>query len=81
MVYGSGAVLPSDSLHNSPRVDLYSEAEAEEARQDGLDLKDEECELALIRSTLYQQDLRCYHDRHVRGHAFQEGDPVLRVDQ
>jgi hypothetical protein len=32
MVYGSEAVLPSDLLHNSPRVDLYSEAEAEEAR-------------------------------------------------
>ena len=30
---------------------------------------------------MYQQDLRRYHDRHVRGRAFQEGDMVLRVDQ
>jgi hypothetical protein len=37
--------------------------------------------LALIRSTAYQQDLRRYHDRHVRGRAFQEGDLVLRLDQ
>jgi hypothetical protein len=32
MVYGAEAVLPSDLLHNSPRVDLYSEDEAEQAR-------------------------------------------------
>ena len=54
LVYGSEAVLPSDLLHNSPRVDLYSEAEAEEACQDGLDLLEEERELALIRTTAYQ---------------------------
>jgi hypothetical protein len=81
MVYGSKAVLPSDLLQNSPRVDLYSEVEVEEERQDGLDLLVEEHELALIRSTLYQQDLRRYHDRHVRGRASQEGDLVLRVNQ
>lgn len=33
IVYGAEAVLPSDLLHNFPRVDLYSEAEPEQARQ------------------------------------------------
>ena len=42
MVYGAKVVLPSDLLHNSPRVDLYSEAEAEQARQDAVDLLEEE---------------------------------------
>ena len=37
--------------------------------------------MALIRSTIYQQDLRRFHARHVKGRAFQEGDLVLRVDQ
>ena len=37
--------------------------------------------MALIRSTIYQQDLRRFHARNVRGRAFQEGDLVLRVDQ
>ena len=37
--------------------------------------------MALIRSTIYQQDLRRLHARNVRGRAFQEGDLVLRVDQ
>ena len=56
MVYGSEAVLPSDLQHNSPRMELYDKAEAEIARQNGLNLLEEERELALIRSTLYQQD-------------------------
>jgi len=81
MVYGAEAVLPSDLLHNSPRVDLYSEAEAEQARQDAVDLLEEEREMALIRSTVYQQDLRRFHARHVRSRTFHEGDLMLRVDQ
>lgn len=81
LVYGAEGVLPSDILHNSPHVDLYSEAEAEQARQDGVGLLEEEREMALIRSTAYQKDLRRFHARHVRSRAFHEGDLVLRVDQ
>ena len=32
LVYGAEVVLPSDLLHNAPRVELYTEAEAEQAR-------------------------------------------------
>src|SRR3954464_9704281 len=81
LVYGSEAVLPSDLKHNAPRVSQYTEAEAEEARQDGVDLLEEERNLAFTRSTFYQQDLRRYHDRHVRACSFQEGDIVLRIKQ
>ena len=81
MVYGAEAVLPSDLLHNAPRVELFSENEAEQARQDAVDLLEEEREMALIRLTIYQQDLRRFHARNMRGRAFQEGDLVLRVDQ
>ncbi|XP_073363207.1 uncharacterized protein [Aegilops tauschii subsp. strangulata] len=42
MVYGAEAVLPSDLLHNPPRVELFSEAEAEQACQDAVDLLEEE---------------------------------------
>ena len=38
LVYGAEAVLPSDLLHNAPRVELYTEAKAEQARQDAVDL-------------------------------------------
>ena len=37
--------------------------------------------MALIRSAIYQQDLRRFHSRHFRSRTFQEGDLVLRVDQ
>ena len=81
LVYGAEANLSSDLLHNAPRVELFSEDEAEQARQDIVDLLEEEREMALIRSTIYQQDLRRFHARNVRRRAFQEGDLVLRVDQ
>ena len=77
LVYGAEAVLPSDLLHNAPRVELYSEDEAEQARQDAVDLLEEETEMAMIRSTIYQQDLRQFHARNVKSRAFQEGDLVL----
>ncbi|SPT19780.1 unnamed protein product [Triticum aestivum] len=77
LVYGAEAILLSDLLHNAPRVELFSEAKAEQVRQDAVDLLEEEREMALIRSTIYQQDLRRFHARNVRGRAFQEGDLVL----
>ena len=81
LVYGAEAVLPSDLLHNAPRVELYNEDEAEQARQDAVDLLEEEREMAMIRSTTCQQDLHRFHARNVKSRAFQEGDLVLRVDQ
>ena len=38
LVYGAEAVLPSDLLHNAPRVELFSKEEAEQAHQDAVDL-------------------------------------------
>ena len=81
MVYGAGAVLPSDICHDSPRVVAYVEADNEKARQDALDLLDEECDLAAARSAIYQQDLRHYHSRRVKTRTFQEGTLVLRLIQ
>ena len=52
MVYGAEAVLPSDIHHDSPRVAAYVEADNEQARQDALDLLDEERGLAAARSTI-----------------------------
>ena len=63
MVYGAEAVLPSDIRHDSPRVAAYVEADNEQARQDALDLLDEQRDVAAARSAIYQQDLRRYHSR------------------
>ena len=81
MVYGTEAVLPSDIRHDSPRVAAYVGTDNEKARQDALDLLDEERDLAIARSAIYQQDLCRYHSRQVRSRTFQEGDLVLRLIQ
>ena len=81
MVYGAEAVLPSDIRHGLPRVANYVEADNEQARQEALDMLDEQRDMALARSAVYQQDPRRYHSRRVRTRAFQEGDLVLRLIQ
>ena len=81
LVYGAEAVLPSDIRHDSPRVTAYVEADNEQARQDSLDVLDEERDLAAAKSAIYQQDLRRYHSRRIKSRTFQEGDLVLRLIQ
>ena len=57
MVYGAEEILPSDIRHDSPRVTAYVEADNEKARQNSMDLLDEERDLAAAQSEIYQQDL------------------------
>ena len=78
MFYGAEVVLPSEIIHDSPRVAAYVEVENKETRQDVVDLLAEHMEQELERSAVYHQDLRCYHSRRVRMHTFQEADLVLR---
>ena len=54
---------------------MYTEADAKEAREDGIDLLDEG------RSTIYQQSLRRYYNRKVKARSFEEGDLMLRLIQ
>ena len=60
---------------------MYTEEEAEEARQDDVDLLEEGRLLALSRSSIYQQSLRRYYNKKVKPRSFQEGDLVLRLIQ
>ena len=62
LVYGAEAVIPTDVGFDSPRVAMYTKAEAKEAREDDVDLLKEARLPALSRSTIYQQGLRhCYN--------------------
>ena len=63
MVYGAEAVLPCDIIHDSPRVRMYEEREAELDRQDSLDTLEEERDVA--RSAFYQQQAQRYQSREV----------------
>ena len=66
LVYGSEAVIPIDVEYDSPRVAMYTEAEAREAREDDVDLLEEARLLALSRSAIYQQGLRHYHSKKIK---------------
>ena len=79
LVYGAEAIMPSDIIHDSPRISAYVEENNDFSRQDSLDLLEEERELADSRSAVYQQNLRRYHSRRVKGRSFREGDLVLRL--
>ena len=81
LVYGAEAVIPTDVEFDSPRVVMYMEAEAREAREDGVDLLEEARLLALSRSAIYQQGLRHYHSKKIKPLTFREGDLVLRLVQ
>ena len=60
---------------------MYTEVEAKEAREDGVDLLEEARLLALSRSAIYQEGLRHYHSKKIKPLAFREGDLVLRLVQ
>ena len=77
MVYVVEAVLPCDIIHDSPRVRMYEEREAELERQDSLDALEEERDITKAYSTFYQQQARRYQSREVRAKAYNVGELVL----
>jgi hypothetical protein len=67
-------VLPTDVRYRVPRVVAYVKEDAEKALADAQDLLDEDRDVALARSAVYQQSLRNYHSRRVRERSFEPGD-------
>jgi hypothetical protein len=78
LVYGSEAILPTGIIWKSPRVEMYNEGEADEARQLELDSVEEAHCTALVQSARYLQGIRRYHDPYVREWSFSIGNLVLR---
>jgi hypothetical protein len=81
LVYRAEVVLPTDIKFDAPKVVQYTEKQAKEAREDGVDLLEEAREQNLARSVLYQQQLRRYHSRKIRPLVFREEDLILRLVQ
>jgi hypothetical protein len=65
-------------MWKSPRVKMYNEGEADEARQLELDSVEEARCTALVQTARYLQGIRWYHDRNVKERSFNIGDLVLR---
>jgi hypothetical protein len=81
MVYGSEAVLPTDLEYGAPRIRAYDEWGNQITCEEALDHLDEARDVALLHSARYQQALRSYHSRHIRGRALNVRDLVLRLKQ
>ena len=73
--------MPSDLDHGAPRVKAFDYDRAMEAQQDTVDLLEEAHKTTIIRSARYQQNLRRYHERKIRGKILEVGDLVLRRTQ
>jgi hypothetical protein len=81
LLFEAEAVLPTDVRYSAPRVAAYVEEDSDKALADAQDLLDEARDVALVRSMVYQQSLRNYHSRRVRGRSFEPGNLVLRLKQ
>jgi hypothetical protein len=81
LVYGAEAMLPTDLEYGSPRLKAYNEQNNDTTRENALDQLEEARDKALLHSVRYQQNLRRYHDKHVRRQDPHVGDLVLRRNQ
>jgi hypothetical protein len=78
LVYGSEAILPTDVMWKSPRLEMFEEGEADTARHLELDSAEETRCNVLLQLARYLQGVCRYHDRNVQRHSFNVGDMVLR---
>jgi len=81
LAYGAEVVLPSYLDHGAPRLMAFDRDRATEAQQDAVNLLEEAHETTIIRSARYQQTLRRYHERKIRGRILQVGDLILQRTQ
>jgi transposase InsO family protein len=81
LLFGAEAVLPMDVRYCAPCMVAYVKEDAQMALSPAQDLLDEARDIALARSTVYQQSLRNYHSRRVCGRSFEPSNLVLRLKQ
>jgi hypothetical protein len=77
LIYGSEAILPADVMWQFPRLEMYEEGEAEDARHLELDSAEEVRCNVLLQSARYLQGVRRYHDRNIQERSSNVGDLVL----
>jgi transposase InsO family protein len=81
LLFGAEAVLPTDVHYCVPHVVAYVKEDAEKALADAQDLLDKARDITLARSVVYQQSLRNYHSRRVRGRSCEPGNLILCLKQ
>ena len=78
MVYGSEAILSTDTAFGGPHTQNYDQGEAETTRQTDLNSVEDHHLTAAPQHARYEQQLRRYHDKIVQQCDFNIGDLVLR---
>jgi transposase InsO family protein len=81
LLFRAEAVLPTDVRYCAPCVIAYIKEDAQKALEDAQDMLNKAWDVALTRLAVYQQSLRNYHNRRVRGWSFEPGNLVLRLKQ
>ena len=71
------AIIPTEIGVPTLRIEITEKANAQAVTKD-LDMTNELCEVVAVRIASYQQRLTNLYNRHVKPHAFQTGDLVLR---
>ena len=67
LVYGAEAILPTNLEYGSTRLQAYNKQSNRTTREDTLDQLEEARDVTLLHSAKYQQSLRRYQARRVRG--------------
>ena len=78
LVYRSEAVLPTDLIWTSPRIEQYDEGEAKHTRRLELDSTKEVRVNATLQLARYLQGLRRHYNKNTQPQSLQVGDQVLR---
>ena len=78
LAFGTEAVAPIEIGLKSPRIELASVEQNEEALRLNLDLLDQKREQVLQRTEDYQRKTTRYYDQKVKSRSYKPGDLVLK---
>jgi hypothetical protein len=81
LVYGSEAVLPTNLIWTSLRIEQYDEGEAEHTQRLELDSTEEVRVNATLQLAYYLPSLRCYYNKSTQPRSVQARDLVLQIIQ
>jgi len=78
IVYGTEAVLPSDVVFGSLRVEHFDQSSTDLTRELEINCTEEKRLILCLRTAKYLEAIRRYHNRNVKDRSFMVGDLVLK---
>jgi hypothetical protein len=78
MIYGAEAVLPSDVVFASPRVEHFDQSLVDHARELEINCTEEKRLDSCLRTAEYLEAMRRYYNKNVKDRSFVVADLVLK---